>query len=228
MSTNKRFWDLLKRPPPSALKAITGGRLRGKTDINPQWRLEAMTELFGPVGFGWTYRIVKQWLETGHGGEVAAFTEVELRVCVNGVWSEPVPGVGGSMFIVQEKNGMYTSDEAYKMALTDALSVAMKQLGVAADVYAGLWDGSKYVERQQDKQAQEKPDSSAISAEVDSLIKNIQAAPDKAAFDMIWAGAQELRSKVKAFPDKAIAKALWDAINDAANKQTASFKGAQQ
>ena len=29
---------------------------------------------------------------------------------------------------------MYTSDECYKMALTDALSVACKALGVAADV----------------------------------------------------------------------------------------------
>ena len=32
------------------------------------------------------------------------------------------------------------------MATTDALGVAMKHLGVAADVYMGLWDGSKYIE----------------------------------------------------------------------------------
>ena len=34
-----------------------------------------------------------------------------------------------------ESKGAYVSDECYKMALTDALSVAMKALGVAADVY---------------------------------------------------------------------------------------------
>ena len=30
------------------------------------------------------------------------------------------------------------------MATTDALSVAMKQLGVAADIYLGMWDGRSY------------------------------------------------------------------------------------
>jgi uncharacterized short protein YbdD (DUF466 family) len=228
MSDNKKLWNSLKRPPPTALRAITGGRLKGKSDINPQWRIEAMTELFGPIGFGWTFDIVKEWLEPGHNNEVAAFVSIKMKVKVDGEWSEPIPGMGGSMFVAQEKNGLYTSDEAYKMALTDALSVAMKQLGVAADIYAGLWDGSKYVEREQEKKPVQKPDSAAISEEVNSLIKDIQLTPDKSAFDAIWLGAQDLRGRVKAFADKAVAKALWDAINDAANKQITSFKEAQQ
>ena len=33
------------------------------------------------------------------------------------------------------------------MAITDALSVAMKMIGVAADIYAGRWDGSRYNEQ---------------------------------------------------------------------------------
>ena len=32
------------------------------------------------------------------------------------------------------------------MAVTDAFSTALKMLGVAADIYAGAWDGSKYHE----------------------------------------------------------------------------------
>jgi hypothetical protein len=48
------------------------------------------------------------------------------------------------MLIVQESAGLHTSDEAYKMATTDALSVAMKQLGVAADIYLGHNNESKY------------------------------------------------------------------------------------
>ena len=46
-----------------------------------------------------------------------------------------------------EKSGPHVSDEAFKMALTDALSVALKMIGVAADIYLGLFDGSKYVEQ---------------------------------------------------------------------------------
>lgn len=41
------------------------------------------------------------------------------------------------MLITAEKEGLHTNDEAYKMALTDALSVAMKAIGVGADVYLG-------------------------------------------------------------------------------------------
>ena len=48
------------------------------------------------------------------------------------------------MLTEQEKAGLHVSDECFKMATTDALSVALKMLGVAADIYAGAWDGSRY------------------------------------------------------------------------------------
>ena len=44
------------------------------------------------------------------------------------------------MFAAKEKNGIYVSDECFKMATTDAISVACKQLGFGADVY---WQGDK-------------------------------------------------------------------------------------
>ena len=94
-----------------------------------------MTEVFGPIGIGWYYKVTGQWVEK-HKDEVAAFTNIELFVKVDGEWSQPIFGNGGSMLAAQEKNGIYVSDEAYKMSLTDALSVAMKQLGVGSDVYS--------------------------------------------------------------------------------------------
>jgi hypothetical protein len=140
MADNMRIWNEVARPPESALKKITGGRLNGKTDINPQWRMKAMTEQFGPCGEGWGYTIEKLWTEPS-GDEVAAFALVT-------VWYESrenkVPGIGGSMLLAKESGGLRTNDEAFKMATTDALSVALKAIGVAADIYAGLWDGSKY------------------------------------------------------------------------------------
>ena len=50
---NMEVWNAIKQPPPEALKMITGGRLAGKTDINPQWRYQSMTEQFGMCGVGW-------------------------------------------------------------------------------------------------------------------------------------------------------------------------------
>lgn len=144
MSDNLDIWDALSKPPAEHLKKISGGRIHGMTDIKPQWRLQAMTERFGPCGLGWKYTIEKLWTEAGSEGQIAAFAQINLHFAHDGEWSEPIPGIGGSMLVEKEKKGPYTSDECYKMAVTDALSVAMKALGVAADVYLGNWDGSKW------------------------------------------------------------------------------------
>lgn len=141
---NMEIWEKVKQPPKSALREIGAGRLKGKTDISPQWRYQVMTEIFGPCGVGWKYTVDNKWREEGSSGQVMAFADVSLYVKTDGEWSEAIPGSGGSMLVVQEKSGLHTSDEAYKMAVTDALSVAMKMLGIAADIYMGLWDGSKY------------------------------------------------------------------------------------
>jgi hypothetical protein len=141
---NLDTWERISRPPASALKQITGGRLNGKSDINPQWRMKAMTEEFGRVGEGWKYSIDKLWTEDGADGERMAFALVSVYVAIADSWSDPVPGIGGSMMIAKERSGLYNSDEAYKMAATDALSVAFKAFGMAAEIYMGNWDGSKY------------------------------------------------------------------------------------
>lgn len=148
MSENLSTWNRLKTPPPTALKTILAGRLKGMSDINPQWRYEAITNEFGLCGVGWKYEIKKLWTEQGAENQIVAFANVELFIKKNNEWSSPIPGIGGSMMVAKEKNGLYTSDESYKMAITDALSVAMKMIGVASDIYMGKWDGSKYREEE--------------------------------------------------------------------------------
>jgi len=143
MAENISIWNELKTPPDTALSTIKAGRLKGKFDINPQWRLQKITEQFGPCGVGWKYTIDKQWSESGADGTLMCFVNVSVFIPAGFEWSEPIPGTGGSMLIAKETVGLHTSDEGYKMALTDALSVAFKALGLAADVYLGIFD-SKY------------------------------------------------------------------------------------
>ena len=145
---NLELYERYRSVPDEAKKPINGGRLKGKTDINPMWRIKALTEAFGPCGIGWYYKLVNKWMER-HGEEVAAFVDIELYVKHEGEWSKPIPGTGGSMFVAEEKNGPYVSDECYKMATTDAISVACKQLGFGADVYWSS-DRSKYDTREQE------------------------------------------------------------------------------
>lgn len=143
ISDNLYLYNQVREVPPEAQKPISGGRLNGMTDINPMWRIKTLTEQFGVCGFNWYYTIDKTWLETGGNGEIAAFVEISLYIKIEGEWSKPIKGIGGSAFVVKEKNGLHTSDECFKMGLTDAISVACKSLGFAADIYFEK-DKSKY------------------------------------------------------------------------------------
>lgn len=141
---NLRYYNRLRACPQEAQKPIQAGRLKGKSDINPMWRIKALTDTFGPCGIGWWYTIDRQWLEAGNGPEIAAFCNITLYYKdENGEESHGIPATGGSGFVQKESKGVYTSDECFKMALTDAISVAAKALGVAADVYWAQ-DRTKY------------------------------------------------------------------------------------
>ena len=136
---NLKIYEQVRSVPAEAKKNIGGGRLKGMTDINPMWRIKKLTEVFGVCGIGWKYEIIEKWIETA-----MAKDEITANVIINlyirdkeGKWSDPIPGIGGSMLVASEQKGLYVNDECYKMALTDAISVACKALGMGADVY---WD----------------------------------------------------------------------------------------
>lgn len=137
------IWEQVQQCPPEALTPIQGGKLKGKSDISPIWRYKKLTELFGPAGKGWgitndTYTVID-----GANGEKAVMCRLDLWYRTDDdVYS--VPGQGGSMLVATEKGQLVTNDEAYKMAYTDAVSVACKQLGFAADVYWSKGSDSKY------------------------------------------------------------------------------------
>lgn len=143
---NMRYYSKVAEVPESAKKTITAGRLAGFTDINPMWRIQKLTELFGAAGEGWTTRNVRfSTYENESIKTVALLCELELVYRLeDGTWSAPVYGVGGNTLVADERNGARMDDDAWKKAYTDALSIACKALGFGANVY---WKevGSKYV-----------------------------------------------------------------------------------
>lgn len=137
-------YDNLASPPADAVKQITGGKLKGFSDINPQWRYEALTNEFGLCGVGWKFEIANTFTEAVPATqELMIFVRVNLYVKEGDQWSEPIPGFGGDFLIFKDKNGIHGNDEGYKMAITDALGSAAKVIGVAADIYRGRME-SKY------------------------------------------------------------------------------------
>lgn len=142
---NLDLYQRYAQPPENALKSFNNGRFKG-TDINPMWRIKALTEEFGPCGLGWYTKTTRMWREDCRDGTAAVFCEVELYVKYAGEWSAPIVGVGGNTLERIGKNGNQVSDEAYKMAYTDALGIACKALGIGADIWWKSSDGSKYAQ----------------------------------------------------------------------------------
>lgn len=143
---NMKLYEAARVVPQEALKTIQAGRLKGMSDINPMFRIKRLTEMFGPCGVGWWYEITrKEIIFDEITNQKCAFVDIKLYYIdpETGHDSHAIPGTGGASFVATERNGPYMSDECYKMALTDAISVAAKALGVAADVYYKN-DRSKY------------------------------------------------------------------------------------
>ena len=141
MTDNLKIWDALKTTDPAHTKKFTrAGGFKG-TAIKPIYMVRKMTEMFGPAGKGW-------------GMGEPAFKTVEcgeaiMVYCTVSLWwgngEQKVYGVGGDTVQGKNRNGVFVDDEAFKKAYTDAMSNAMKQIGVGADVHMGQHDDDKYV-----------------------------------------------------------------------------------
>ena len=132
---NLEIYEKVRSVPANATKQFNNGKFSG-TDISPMWRIKTLTEQFGPCGVGWYYEIVSERCEQHH-DTTMAIVDLNLYIKVDGEWSKPIYGTGGNTLVKTTRSGISVSDEGYKMALTDALSVACKALGIGADVY---WD----------------------------------------------------------------------------------------
>lgn len=148
--TNMAIYEATRQVPKNACRKIADGKLKGKTDINPMWRIKTLTEQFGPCGQGWYIEEVAHWTEEHimpvkvEGQyvdqlQIAVYVKINLFYKEAGKWSKPVVGIGGSKE-AGKGVGDGLNDEAYKMAYTDAISVACKALGFAADIY---WSNDK-------------------------------------------------------------------------------------
>ncbi len=141
--SNLDIYNIVRVVPEEAKKPIEGGRLSGMTDINPMWRIKTLTEQFGVCGIGWYTEIVNKEIYPV-GEEIIVSVDCNLYIKIDGEWSKPISGTGGSKLISAESKGLFNDDEAFKKAETDAISVCCKKLGIGADVYWNKDGESKY------------------------------------------------------------------------------------
>lgn len=169
-NNNLEIYNKVRQVPERAQKPIRAGRLKGMTDINPMWRIKVLTDQFGPCGFGWYYEVKDHWIETSMSNdEITANVLISLYIKHDGEWSAPIQGIGGSKLVAQEKKELYVNDECFKMALTDAISVACKALGVGADIYWSK-DNTKYIDGKIDNFNEEMAEAEYMKKEGAKLV----------------------------------------------------------
>ena len=231
---NLELWEKVRSCPIEAQKSIGAGRLKGMTDVNPVWRIKTLTEQYGPCGIGWYAPITEKWIDEGAKGEKVVNVQIDLYVKKDGEWSKPIQGIGGSRLIESETAGLHTNDEAYKMAYTDAISVACKALGIAANIY---WDKdtTKYTKptsKAEDSKPVEAPKAEAKTA---PPVAEAKASPltdaDRREMDRLNIAPSKLGAYLQTKPEdltheqvsEAI-KAKKKALEDKAKKEVANGK----
>lgn len=150
MSDNLKLWDTFADIDPAFTKPITGKPYKG-TSPNPHYIIRCLTELFGPVGKGFGWEVIADGFQP-LGDEV-------LHWCRIRFWHNECRGFesyGQTKAYMKTRNGLLLDEDAPKKSLTDAVTKAAAQIGVASNIFLGRWDDNKYVAEVAERFATEK------------------------------------------------------------------------
>ena len=170
-----QIWDKLKKTDPKYTKPF-GKFGKELTTVDPQYQIQMMTSMFGPVGKGWKYIVQYKYLDG------LVFAEVSIKYYLDSKWYEYGPVC--SVQNLSKKNGSL-DDEAPKKAMTDAMTKAFSHLGMSADVFLGMFDDSKYVESLKKEFAQKIPKTNGkrnieldMQLDMDQIRKHVKGIND--------------------------------------------------
>ncbi|WP_409287497.1 Rad52/Rad22 family DNA repair protein [Pseudomonas guariconensis] len=168
-TTNMRIWEQVQTTDTRYTKnAEVGGQKI--TSLNGTAMVMKATEVFGPVGIGWGWKVLEERFDDGHevfagegdkriclGREIGHTVKIQLWFMQDGQRGE-VEQYGCTRYQYKTKYGMTTDGEAPKKSLTDAIKKALSMLGFSADVFLGMFDDQNYVQQLQAEQAIEQAD----------------------------------------------------------------------
>jgi len=156
-SIDPYIWDQVFTTRSAFTKKFDNGSYKG-TSTNPMYNIMRATAMWGPIGDKWGFEVasedlidgapmIQQNVVIGHSKVV----KILLRLWYPNDRGEQksVEAYGGCLFYGMRSNGkLFTDDDAFKKAFTDAQSKAFSYLGFAADIFLGFYDDVKYVESQ--------------------------------------------------------------------------------
>lgn len=140
MTDNLSTWNRFADIDPSFTKPITGKAYKG-TSPNPQYVIRCLTELFGPVGEGFGWEVLREEF-TPMGEEILHWCRIRFW---HGDRANGFESYGQTKALMKTKNGLMLDEDAPKKSLTDAIVKAASHIGIAANIFLGRWDDQKYV-----------------------------------------------------------------------------------
>jgi len=144
---NMRIWTRVDKTDPASTKRVTFSTTKPYTAIDAYSQILAATEVFGPVGSGWGWRI-NEAIIVGENTDSALVISLVLwyqdRYAAE--YKGEFPVYGTAPLYRGPSDSKRIDEDAYKKALTDAITKGLSYLGFNADVFLGKFDDAKYVE----------------------------------------------------------------------------------
>lgn len=203
---NLSLWNRHADIDPKFTKAITGKQYKG-TSPNPQYVIQCLTDMFGPVGEGFGWRVLRE--------DFQPLGEKTLHWCRIEFWhtirENTFESYGQTLAAYPTSSGGFMVDEdAPKKSLTDAIIKAASHIGIAANIFLGRWDDQKYVAqvnaefRQEERKDSAPPAASQV--EIDTAKDAAAACADLSALVAWWKGLNANAKHIAAFPEVIAAK----------------------
>ena len=140
---NMKLWNSVETTDPKFTKKVN--QRGGFTAIGAQYQLRTATETFGPFGWGWGVKDerIEKWEDVG----LAVYqATLWYNIDAYGTDDETYGTIPIHSSIKYQNNGRVDDDFMKKVA-TDALTKGLSKLGFNADVFMGMFDDNKYVNK---------------------------------------------------------------------------------
>ena len=140
---NMKLWKSVETTDPNFTKKVN--QRGGFTAIGAQYQLRTATETFGPFGWGWGVKDerIEKWEDVG----LAVYqATLWYNIDAYGTDDETYGTIPIHSSIKYQNNGRVDDDFMKKVA-TDALTKGLSKLGFNADVFMGMFDDNKYVNK---------------------------------------------------------------------------------
>ncbi len=159
--------DLWKSVDKTDTKYIKDGQ-KGMSSIDAQYYFMKATEVFGPIGIGWGYEIIDQYVTEGQTmkgneeqerGAHPDYKVTQMTVKIN-FWyllndkRGEFPQYGHTPLVMRTQYGPMMDDDPEKKSLSDAIKKSLTLLGFCADVFLGKFDDMSYVRELQEEEAE--------------------------------------------------------------------------